>query len=216
VWLFDLDDTLHDAAGASMPGITEGMTAYIVEHLGLTRGEADLLRRLYWHRYGATLLGLMRHHGVDPRHFLHAVHTLPGLESRVRARTHDLAALRRLPGRKVLLTNAPAAYAARVLAVLGIARRFESVLAIEDMRMFGHWRPKPDTRMLRRVAARLRVPPARCVLIEDTPHHLKAARRVGMGTVWMQRWRRPPTGRCHARGHADRRVHRLLQLLRRP
>ena len=34
--------------------------------------------------------------------------------------------------------------------------------------MFGSLRPKPDARMLRRVAARLKVPPSRCVLVEDT------------------------------------------------
>ena len=56
--------------------------------------------------------------------------------------------------------------------------------------MFGHLRPKPDARMLRRLAARLRVPPSRCVLVEDTLEHQKAARRIGMRTVWMQRWTR--------------------------
>ena len=51
--------------------------------------------------------------------------------------------------------------------------------------MFGQWRPKPDARMLRAVAVHLGVPPARCVLVEDTLQHQKAARRVGMRTVDM-------------------------------
>jgi putative hydrolase of the HAD superfamily len=34
------------------------------------------------------------------------------------------------------------------------------------------------------------VPASRCVLVEDTLAHQKAARRVGMKTVWMQRWSR--------------------------
>jgi TetR/AcrR family transcriptional regulator len=63
------------------------------------------------------------------------------------------------------------------------------------MTMFGHLRPKPDARMLRRLAARLGVPPQRCVLVEDTLEHQKAARRVGMKTVWMQRWIAPPARR---------------------
>jgi len=62
------------------------------------------------------------------------------------------------------------------------------VITIEDMSMFGALRPKPDARMLRRVAARLAVPPARCVLVEDTLAHLKAARAIGMRGVWMQRY----------------------------
>jgi len=191
VWLFDLDNTLHDATGASMAGINEGMTAYIERELGLDRDAAQALRRHYWQRYGATLLGLVRHHGVDASHFLHHTHLLPGLEARVRGQVHDAAALNRLRGRKVILTNAPRAYALRVLKTLGLSRCFDTVFSIEDMAMFGRLRPKPDTRMLRRVAVRLRTLPARCVLVEDTLGHQKAARSVGMRTVWMQAWLQP-------------------------
>ena len=42
--------------------------------------------------------------------------------------------------------------------------------------------------MLRALAARLRVHPSRCVLVEDTLVHQKAAYGIGMKTVWMQRW----------------------------
>ena len=95
-----------------------------------------------------------------------------------------------LPGRKFILTNAPLAYAERVIGALGIGPLFDGVLSIEDMCMFGQLRPKPDVRMLRRVAVRLGVPPSRCVLVEDTLDHQKSARRIGMTTVWMQRWTR--------------------------
>ncbi len=190
VWLFDLDNTLHDASAAAFAGINEGMTAYIERELALDRAAADALRRHYWLRYGATLLGLVRHHGVNAAHFLHHVHLLPGLEQRVQGFRQDFAAIARLPGRKFIVTNAPAHYTGRVLGTLGVASLFDGVIAVEQMRMFGHWRPKPDTRMLRRLAVGLRVPPSRCVLVEDTLGHLKAARRVGMRTVWMQRFTR--------------------------
>jgi putative hydrolase of the HAD superfamily len=188
VWLFDLDNTLHDA-GAHVFGVLNlSMTDYVMAELQVDREEADRLRRHYWQRYGATLLGLVRHHGVAAAHFLHHTHRLPGLEERLRSHPHDRAALRRLPGRKFILTNAPLAYAERVLQGIGLAHLFDDVIAIEGMRMFGHWRPKPDRRMLSRVAARLRVPAARCILVEDTLAHQKAARSLGMTTVWMQRW----------------------------
>ena len=117
VWLFDLDDTLHDARTATMPQLHVSFGAYIQHHLQPTRDESDALRRRYWTRYGATLLGLVRHHGVSAAHFLHETHRLPGLEQRVRGHRADLAALARLRGRKVVLTNAPAVYAERVLGV---------------------------------------------------------------------------------------------------
>ena len=194
VWLFDLDNTLHDATGASMAGINEGMTAYIERELGLEREAAQALRRHYWQRYGAPLLGLVHHHAVDAAHFLHHTHLLPGLEERLRRHAHDVAALSRLRGRKVVLTNAPRAYALRVLKALGLRRCFDAVFSIEDMAMFGRLRPKPDTRLFRRIAARQRTPRAHCVLVEDTLGHQKAARSVGMRTVWMQRWIAPEVG----------------------
>lgn len=214
VWFFDLDDTLHDAAGASMREIRSAMGVYITRELGIDEATSNELRTRYWLRYGATLLGLVRHHGVDAHHFLHHTHVLPGLEARVRGHAADLAALRRLPGRKFILTNAPAAYARRVLAALGIAAAFDGVFAIEDMHFFGDWRPKPDARMFRRLLARLKLQPAQCVLVEDTLVHQRSARRVGMATVWMQRWLRQPSRRRPA--YVDRRVRSLQALARRP
>ena len=215
VWLFDLDDTLHDASGASMGELRDAMGTYIERELGISSDEASALRRRYWLRYGATLLGLVRHHGIKSAHFLHHTHLLPGLEERVRGHQHDLAALARLPGRKFILTNAPAAYARRVLGALGISGWFDGLISIEDMHMFGHLRPKPDARMLRRVAARLRVHPSRCVLVEDSAANLRGARRVRMHTVWMRRWLPAGSSREGARrcpAYVDHRVPSLRQL----
>jgi putative hydrolase of the HAD superfamily len=217
VWLFDLDDTLHDAAHASMPALAESFGVYIMRELGLSQDESDALRRRYWLRYGATLLGLVKHHGVSAAHFLHHTHLLPGLEALVRGHAADLAVLRRLPGRKYILTNAPRAYAERVIGVLGIGRWFDGVITIEDMRMFGQLRPKPDARMLRRVLSRLRVSAAQCVLVEDTLVHQRAARRVRMKTVWMQRWSRGAASHAEMRwsmrpAYVDLRVRHLRAL----
>jgi putative hydrolase of the HAD superfamily len=188
VWLFDLDDTLHDATHAAFRYTSAAMTAYIETHLGYSNAEATSLRQHYWDRYGATLLGLVRHHGVKASHFLEETHRLPGLEGRLRTSAHDRAALKRLRGRKYILTNAPRSYALRVLNTLELADCFDGVLCVEDMRMFGHARPKPDARMLQHMAARLKVAPSRCVLVEDTLVNLREAHRLGMRTVWMRRY----------------------------
>jgi putative hydrolase of the HAD superfamily len=201
VWLFDLDNTLHNASFAAFTGINEGMNDYIVRELQIAPEAAAALRRDYWQRYGATLLGLVKHHAVDAAHFLHHTHLLPGLEATVHGHRHDFAAVRHLRGRKVILSNAPRAYAERVLAALGIGRYFDALITIEDMHMFGQLRPKPDARMLRRLLARLRVPAAHCVLVEDTLQHQRSARRVGMKTVWMQRWSRAAAHDPRSRWH---------------
>ena len=214
-WLFDLDDTLHDATTASMGHLHVSMGRYIEDNLLLTTEESNALRRRYWLKYGATLLGLVKHHGVRAAHFLHETHLLPGLESRVRGHAADIAALKRLKGRKYILTNAPEDYARRVLGELGIGHLFDGLIPIEQMHMFGDLRPKPDARMLRWMAVKLGVPPSRCVLVEDTLVHQKAARRVGMDTVWMQRWLPAGRHRPHRKpAYVDRRVSRLRDLER--
>ncbi|MEO7853449.1 MAG: pyrimidine 5'-nucleotidase [Rubrivivax sp.] len=220
VWLFDLDDTLHDAANASMPGLALSFGEYIQRELGLTQAESDTLRRRYWQRYGATLLGLVKHHGISAAHFLHHTHLLPGLEAQIKGHRPDLLALKRLRGRKYIVTNAPRAYARRVLGVLGIIDLFDGIISIEDMRMFGELRPKPDARMFRRLLARLQVPASQCVLVEDNLRNQRAARRVGMKTVWMQRWTRPAATHAHVRwtmrpAYVDLRARQLRVLLQR-
>ncbi|HEX4508516.1 MAG TPA: pyrimidine 5'-nucleotidase [Burkholderiaceae bacterium] len=190
VWLFDLDNTLHDAGAWAFGAMNAAMGRYVCEVLGLDPAEADVLRTRYWRRYGSTMLGLVRHHAVRPDEFLRETHRFPELEQRVTGHRHDLAAIARLRGRKVVLTNAPRAYALRVLRALGAARLFDEVISIEDMRMFGHWRPKPDRRMFRRVAVLLGVHPVHCVLVEDALDNVRAARTIGMQTVWMQRYAR--------------------------
>ncbi len=206
VWFFDLDNTLHDAGTAVFPGMNAAMTDYIREHLGVPREQADAMRVHYWHRYGSTLLGLMRHHRVKAAHFLHETHRFPDLEQRVRGHAHDIHRLRRLPGLRLLLTNAPGHYARRVLRALRIEDCFDAVIPIEDMTMFGHLRPKPDGRLFRHLPVRLGVSPRRCVLVEDTLEHQKAAHAAGWRTVWMQRWMKVglPRGKPAAR-HLHRR-----------
>ena len=81
VWLRPAMHALLKARCEGLPG-EPTMGAYIEQTLGLNTAEASALRRRYWLKYGATLLGLVRHHGVKASHFLHDTHLLPGLEAR--------------------------------------------------------------------------------------------------------------------------------------
>jgi putative hydrolase of the HAD superfamily len=184
VFFFDLDDTLHDASHAIFRQIDTRMTDYVERHLDVDRGEANRLRTLYWHRYGATLLGLVRHHAVDAAHFLRETHDFD-VAALVRAERGLTRLFARLPGRKVLLTNAPMAYASEVLRALVVHRHFGSRYTIEKMRLHGTFRPKPSRMMLRAMLARERVPASQAVLVEDSTANLKAARAIGFRTVLM-------------------------------
>lgn len=198
VWLLDLDNTLHDATPHVFPRIDRAMTEYVARRLGLPEDEASALRVHYWRRYGATMLGLVRHHGVDPHEFLREAHPFPDLH-RIVARDHGLRdALRRLPGRKVVVTNAPDAYASRVVRSLGVAAQLDGLIAIESMRFAGRFLPKPSRSMLAKLVARMRVPASRCILVEDSPQNLAAARACRLRTVLV-------TGLSHRSKGANRR-----------
>jgi len=224
VWLLDLDNTLHDAGTHVFPRINQAMTDYVARTLELSHDEASALRVHYWRRYGATLLGLVRHHGIDPHEFLREAHPFPDLH-RLVARDHGLRqVLRRLPGRKIVVTNGPAAYAAGVLRALGIAPLVDDLIPIEAMRFAGRFMPKPSRAMMRKLIARLRVPAGRCVLVEDSADNLRAARACRVRTVLVtghgarapdtSRLRRAGRGRCidvqvQSVGQLPRIVHRL-------
>ena len=185
VWLFDLDNTLHHASHAIFPQMNVAMTDFIERELNLERAQADALRSAYTRRYGAVLIGLMRRHDVDAAAFLEEVHRFEALPSLVRFERGVRQALLRLPGRKILFTNAPEQYALAVLDVIGIRDVFERVVAVEQMRDRRGWRSKPDHGMLRRTLRQLRATHREAVLVEDTRSHLKHYKRTGLRTVWM-------------------------------
>jgi len=203
-WIFDLDNTLHDATPHIMPHINRSMTEYVQRSLAVGEQEAARLRERYWRRYGATLLGLMRHHDTDPHHFLWHTHQFPELRRMVVADRAALQGLRRLPGRKLVFSNAPAHYAHAVLEVLGLAGFFDAVYTIEHT----GYRPKPDLAGFRQLLHGEGVVPERAVMVDDMLVNLRAARRLGMATVWVSRQPRAP-------GYVDARVVSIRELPRR-
>lgn len=187
-WIFDLDNTLHDATPHIFPHINRAMTAYLQTHLGLDENAAGELRRHYWTRYGATLIGLMRHHGTDPQHFLRETHRFENLERMVIREPLLRQVLARLPGRKFVFSNAPVHYSNAVLNALGVADLFSGVFSIEHTR----YRPKPDCYGFLRLARSRHLRPRRCIMVEDTLDNLRTAKRLGMRTVWVTRAGRVP------------------------
>lgn len=183
-WIFDLDNTLHNASRHAFPVINRSMTIYIAERLGLDHEAASLLRQHYWHRYGATLLGLIRHHPeIDPHHFLHAAHPLDEVTREIHPMPGLRRTLLRLKGDKVLFTNSPIAYADALLDALGIRDCFRAVFAVEDV----HLQPKPLIGAYRTLLHALRINPRHCIMVEDSSCNLLPAKRLGMKTVWLRR-----------------------------
>ncbi len=216
-WLFDLDNTLHDASHAIFPAINDNMNAAIARVLLGEQKPAhpeavDAVRMAYWQRYGATLLGMMRHHAVRADEFLRDAHRFDDLSTMIRAERGLARLLHRLPGTKILLTNAPTAYAREVVRHIGLQRHFAEHIPIESMVVHRNLRPKPSRLMLQQLLARRGLRARDCVLVEDTLSNLKSAKSLRMRTVWFTGYLRSVARRP---GYVDVKVKSLSQLPKR-
>ena len=164
------------------------MNVYMADLLGDGETPADAttvnaVRQQYWKWYGATLMGLVKHHGVRADDFLHQAHRFDDLPSMIRAERGLAGLLGRLPGKKILLTNAPKRYSRQVMRHLGLHRHFAQHIPIEAMTVHGKLRPKPSSQFLRKLLATHRVHARRCILVEDSVANLRAAKKLGIRTV---------------------------------
>jgi putative hydrolase of the HAD superfamily len=176
-WLFDLDNTLYPVESGFMGEIEKRMTAFVQKVTGLERDEAYRLQKSYLAEHGLTLVGLMRNHGVDPRDF-HAIFHDMSLEGLA----HDadlVAAIERLPGRRLIFTNADDVHAERVLERLGLSHLFADVFHIGS----AEYDPKPSPLAFERMNAAHGVVPAETAFFEDSVRNLEPAAGLGMTTV---------------------------------
>lgn len=70
VWLIDCDDTLYESSRGMFAAIHLRMESFIAQKLGVSIEEGRRLQHAYWAQYGATFLGLEKHHGIAPKEFL--------------------------------------------------------------------------------------------------------------------------------------------------
>jgi putative hydrolase of the HAD superfamily len=176
-WLFDLDNTLYPAESGFMGEIERRMTAFVQRVTGLERDEAYKLQKVYLAQYGLTLGGLVEHHGVDPADF-HAIFHDMSLEAL--AQDPELvAAIARLPGRRLIFTNADAVHAKRVLAHLGLTDLFDDIFDIGS----AAYVPKPAPATFAKINADHDIDPKTTAFFEDSERNLAPAADLGMTTI---------------------------------
>jgi len=186
VWIFDLDNTLHDARVHIFPSMHAQIQDFLKKQFGVDDEGASRMRRDFWLRYGTTLRGLVRHHGTDPKHFLAETHVFPELADMVVRENALKHALLRLGGKRLVFSNAPRHYVEEVLRAIGLERYFDAVFTIEDT----GYRGKPHAWGFHRLLRKHDLDPHRCALVDDILDNLRTAHRLGMSTVWVS-----PVGR---------------------
>jgi putative hydrolase of the HAD superfamily len=176
-WVFDLDYTLYPHHLNLWQQVDVRIRDYIVGLLKVTHDEAFRMQKDYYKRYGTTLRGLMKEHGLEPDEFLDIVHQID--YSPLTPNPALGAAIEELPGRKLILTNGTRNHADEVLRRLGIDKHFEDIFDIKSAEL----EPKPNAAVYERFLARHRVDPRQAVLFEDLARNLEVPHALGMTTV---------------------------------
>jgi putative hydrolase of the HAD superfamily len=175
-WVFDLDNTLYPHH-LLWQQVDDRIRAYVAKFLKVSKDEAFRVQKDYYKRYGTTMRGLMTEHGLDPDAYLDYVHQID--HSPLEPNPALGAALEKLPGRKLILTNGTRKHADAVMRRLEIHQHFEDVFDI----IAAELEPKPALANYERFLVQHAVDPTKAAMFEDLARNLEAPHALGMTTV---------------------------------
>jgi putative hydrolase of the HAD superfamily len=175
-WVFDLDNTLYPHH-LLWQQVDDRIRSFIADFLNVPHDEAFRIQKDYYKRYGTTMRGLMTEHGLKPDDYLEFVHQID--HSPLTPNPALGAALAKLPGRKLILTNGTRKHADAVMKKLAVHEHFEDVFDI----IAAELEPKPSPKTYERFLARHNVDPRKAAMFEDLARNLEAPHALGMVTV---------------------------------
>src|SRR5207344_3362694 len=176
-WVFDLDNTLYPHHLNLWQQVDERIRAYVCDFLKVSCDEALRVQKDYYKRYGTTMRGMMAEHGMKPDDYLEFVHQID--HSPLEPDPALGAALEKLPGRKLILTNGTKKHADAVVARLELHGHFEDVFDIVAAELD----PKPSAATYDRFLKAHNVAPTRAAMFEDLSRNLEVPHALGMTTV---------------------------------
>lgn len=181
--IFDLDGTLVDSYDAHYEAwraisATHGVAVTVDDyysHFG--RRNEDLLREC-WMRAGKGELTADEIHALDHEkeaaYRALVAHRFPIMDG-----ARELVASLRADGfRTAVGSSGPPANVALAIQGLALENAFDAVVTGRDVK-----RSKPDPECFLLAAERLSVPPERCVVFEDAPAGIAAAKAAGMRCI---------------------------------
>jgi len=176
-WVFDLDNTLYPHHVNLWQQVDERIRDYIANFLKISKEEAFRLQKDYYKRYGTSMRGLMTEHGMRPDDFLDFVHQVD--HSPLEPNPALGAAIEKLAGRKLILTNGTRSHADAVLARLKLETHFDDVFDI----IAAELEPKPSPQTYDRFLKLHGVDAHRAAMFEDLARNLAVPHALGMTTV---------------------------------
>ncbi|MDB5567391.1 MAG: Pyrimidine 5-nucleotidase [Tardiphaga sp.] len=176
-WVFDLDNTLYPHHVNLWQQVDGRIRDFVSNFLKVPPEQAFKIQKDYYKRYGTTMRGMMTEHGVRADDYLAYVHEID--HSPLEPNPEMGAAIAKLPGRKLILTNGSTDHAGKVLQRLGIAGQFEAVFDI----IAAELEPKPAPQTYDKFLKLYGVNPAKAAMFEDLSRNLVVPHQLGMTTV---------------------------------
>jgi len=176
-WVFDLDNTLYPHHVNLWQQVDARIGEFVSAWLKVSREEARRIQKDYYLRYGTTMRGMMTLHGVRADDYLSYVHQID--HSPLEPNPAMGAAIAKLPGRKLILTNGSVDHVDKVLERLGLTTHFDGVFDIVAAEL----EPKPAPQTYQRFLKLHDVDPAKATMFEDLARNLVVPHQLGMTTV---------------------------------
>jgi putative hydrolase of the HAD superfamily len=176
-WVFDLDNTLYPHHVNLWQQVDQRIGEFVSRWLRVSAEEARRIQKDYYRRYGTTMRGMMTEHGVHADDYLAYVHQID--HSPLQPNPAMGAAIAKLPGRKLILTNGSTAHADKVLQRLGLTTHFEAVFDI----IAAELEPKPAPQTYHKFLRDHGVDPLKSAMFEDLARNLVIPHQLGMATV---------------------------------
>ena len=176
-WVFDLDNTLYPHHVNLWQQVDARIGEFISAFLKISAEEARVIQKDYYRRYGTSMRGMMTEHGISADDFLSFVHKID--HSPLEPNPAMGAAITKLPGRKLILTNGTRAHADAVMRRLEIDHHFEDVFDIAAADLD----PKPLPQIYDRFLKKHGVEPKKAAMFEDLARNLSVPHALGMTTV---------------------------------
>ena len=176
-WVFDLDNTLYPHHVNLWQQVDARINEFVSAWLKVSSEEARRIQKDYYRRFGTTMRGMMTLHGVRADDYLAYVHKID--HSPLEPNPAMGAAITKLPGRKLILTNSSVDHVDKVLERLGLSSHFDAVFDI----IAAELEPKPAPQTYQKFLDLHQVNPARSAMFEDLARNLVVPHQLGMTTV---------------------------------
>jgi putative hydrolase of the HAD superfamily len=178
--VLDLDNTVYCATSRLFDQIDTLMTDYVARLLDLPLPQAKKIQHQYFEQYGTTLAGLVKHHHVDPHHFMDYVHDID--LSCIPINLELQQWLSAWTGKTIIFTNGSVKHAENILNYLEINHFIHGIADIE----WAEWLPKPEVATYHNLVKHFGLEPLKSMMFDDIPRNLKPAAALGMQTCWIE------------------------------